>query len=61
MMEQALKERIVGAIVLVAVVVLVVPVFLDGPADDGKMISERVLLPASAAVPRWRCRNIRPV
>ena len=45
MMERALKERIIGAVVLVLVVVLVVPIFLDGPPDDGEIISERVLLP----------------
>jgi DedD protein len=45
MMERALKERIIGAIVLVIFVVLVVPVFLDGPPEGGEMISERVLLP----------------
>ena len=45
MMERALKERIIGAIVLVVFVVLVVPVFLDGPPQDGEMVSERVLLP----------------
>jgi DedD protein len=45
MMERALKERIVGAAVLVLIVVLVVPVFLDGPPDSTEMVSERVLLP----------------
>lgn len=45
MMERALKERIIGAIVLVIFVVLVVPVFLDGPPQDGEVVSERVLLP----------------
>ena len=44
-MERALKERIIGAIVLVAVVVLVVPVFLDGPPASGEIRSERVPLP----------------
>ena len=44
MMEKTLKERIVGAIVLVAVAVLVVPVFLDGPPSEGEIISERVPL-----------------
>lgn len=44
-MDKALKERILGAIVLVALVVLVVPVFLDGPPDNGEIISERVPLP----------------
>ena len=45
MMERALKERIIGAIVLVIFVVLVVPIFLDGPPEDGEIISARVLLP----------------
>ncbi len=48
MMEKALKERIVGAIVLVAVVILVVPVFLDGPPVEGEIISERVPLPGQS-------------
>ena len=45
MMERALKERIIGAVVLVVFVVLVVPIFLDGPPEDGETISERVMLP----------------
>ena len=45
MMERALKERIVGAVVLVVFVVLVVPIFLDGPPGDGEIVSERVALP----------------
>jgi DedD protein len=45
MMERALKERIIGAVVLVIIVVLVVPVFLDGPPETGEIVSERVLLP----------------
>jgi len=45
MMERALKERIIGAAVLVVFVVLVVPIFLDGPPEEGEIISERVLLP----------------
>ncbi len=45
MMERALKERIIGAVVLVIFVVLVVPIFLDGPPDDGERVSQRVLLP----------------
>ncbi len=48
MMERALKERIIGAAVLVAVVVLVVPVFLDGPPEDGEIVSEHVPLPGQA-------------
>jgi len=45
MMERALKERIIGAVVLVIFVVLVVPIFLDGPPENGEIVSERVLLP----------------
>ena len=45
MMERALKERIIGAAVLVLFVVLVVPVFLDGPPSDAEIVSERLLLP----------------
>ena len=44
-MERALKERIIGAVVLVVFVVLVVPIFLDGPPEDGAVVTERVLLP----------------
>jgi DedD protein len=44
-----LKERIIGAAVLVVVVVLVVPVFLDGPPQSGEIVSERVPLPGQAA------------
>jgi len=44
-MDRALKERIIGATVLVLFVVLVVPVFLDGPPDRAEIISERVPLP----------------
>jgi DedD protein len=48
MMDRALKERIIGAAVLVIVVVLVVPVFLDGPPEEGEVISEKVPLPGQA-------------
>ena len=48
MMERALKERIIGAAVLVLVVVLVVPVFLDGPPEEGAVVSERVPLRGQA-------------
>lgn len=43
--DRALKERIIGAIVLVAFAVLFVPVFLDGPSDVQETISEAVVLP----------------
>ena len=45
MMDRALKERIIGAVVLMVFVVLVVPIFLDGPPEEGEVVSERVLLP----------------
>ena len=48
MMDRALKERIIGAAVLVLIVVLVVPVFLDGPPEEGEIVSERVPLPGQA-------------
>lgn len=48
MMDKALKERIIGATVLVAVAVLVVPVFLDGPPSDEEIVSERVPLPGQS-------------
>ena len=44
-MDRALKERIVGATVLVVIAVLVVPVFLDGPADEPEIVTETVTLP----------------
>lgn len=51
MMERALKERIIGAIVLVVFVVLVVPVFLDGPPPENDVISEPVPLPGQEQQP----------
>ena len=49
MMDRALKERIIGAVVLVIFAVLVVPVFLDGPPGEGEVVSEPVLLPGQDA------------
>ena len=48
MMDRALKERIIGAAVLVLVVVLVVPVFLDGPPSGDDIVSKSVPLPGQA-------------
>ena len=45
MMERALKERIIGASVLVVFVVLIVPVFLDGPSGETENVSETITLP----------------
>lgn len=43
--DRALKERIIGAVVLVVVAVLIVPIFLDGPSDDREIVSQSVTLP----------------
>ncbi len=51
-MDRALKERTIGAVVLVAFAVVVVPVFLDGPADDEAMVSAPVVLPGQNDQPR---------
>ena len=48
MMERVLKERIIGAVVLVAASVLVVPVFLDGPPAEEEIISQSVALPGQS-------------
>ena len=48
MIDRDLKERLIGAAVLVLVVVLVVPVFLDGPSGDGELVNERVPLPGQS-------------
>ena len=43
--DRAVKERVIGAIVLVVFVVLIVPVLLDGQTDAPAVISEPVTLP----------------
>ena len=48
MMDRALKERIIGAVVLVIFVVLVVPIFLDGPSNDEATVQQPVLLPGQS-------------
>jgi DedD protein len=53
-MDRALKERIVGAVVLVVVAVLVVPVFLDGPSSHNETLTEPVLLPGQTGESRKR-------
>ena len=44
-MDRGLKERIIGATVLVVFAVLVVPVFLDGPSTGAEIVTESVSLP----------------
>ena len=53
-MDRALKERTVGAIVLMVFIVLVVPVFLDGPEPETAVLSETVTLPGQNGQPRKR-------
>jgi DedD protein len=53
-MDRALKERVTGAIALVAIAVLVVPVFLDGPSTDAEIVSEPVTLPGQNEQARKR-------
>lgn len=48
MMDRKLKERIIGAVILVIFVVLVVPIFLDGPPREGETIQQPVLLPGQS-------------
>ena len=50
-MNQSTKQRLVGAVVLVAAVWWIVPVFLDGPADNPETISESVQLPGVESTP----------
>ncbi len=47
-MDRALQERIIGAVVLMVFVVLVVPVFLDGPPDQAKVVKEAIGLPGQS-------------
>src|SRR3989337_176108 len=53
-MDRALKERVIGAIALVVIAVLVVPVFLDGPASETEIVSESVTLPGQNEQSRKR-------
>lgn len=43
--DRGLKERVIGAVVLVVFMVLVVPVFLDGPSEETAVVIESVTLP----------------
>lgn len=46
--DRALKERIIGAVVLVIVAVLIVPIFLDGQSGSEEIVSTAVRLPGQA-------------
>ena len=56
-MDRSTKERLTGAIVLVAVAWLVIPVFLDGPEEDGGTVRQGVDLPGQEGQPT-RTRRI---
>jgi DedD protein len=45
LMDRALRERIIGAVVLVVFAILVVPIFLNGPSEESEIITESVTLP----------------
>lgn len=45
MMDRALKERVLGAVILVVFTVLVVPVFLDGSTGDAESVQKKIILP----------------
>ena len=51
-MDRALKERITGAVVLVAFAVLVVPIFLDGSVETKATVTQAVTLPGQNDQPR---------
>jgi DedD protein len=53
-MDRALKERVIGAAALVAIAVLVVPVFLDGPSTDAEIVNEPLTLPGQDEQARKR-------
>ena len=48
-MDRALKERVIGAVVLVVFAVLIVPVFLDGPSSEAENIKQSIVLPGQDA------------
>lgn len=56
-MDRSTKERLTGAIVLVAVAWLVIPVFLDGPEEAGETVRQSVDLPGQEGQPT-RTRRI---
>ena len=51
-MDRALKERITGAVVLVAFAVLIVPIFLDGSVESQETVTRAVTLPGQNDQPR---------
>jgi len=56
-MDRSTKERLTGAIVLVAVAWLVIPVFLDGPEEETGAVRQNVDLPGQEGQPT-RTRRI---
>jgi DedD protein len=50
-MDRSTKERLIGAIVLVAVAWLVIPVFLDGPEGPQEYVRQSVDLPGQEGQP----------
>lgn len=57
-MDRGLKERLVGAVVLVALGVWLVPRVLDGPGQNSRPESEALQLPAATESAPLRSRTI---
>jgi|SRR6056297_1348691 len=57
-MDRSTKERLTGAIVLVAVAWLVIPVFLDGPEEQTGTVRQSVDLPGQEEGQPTRTRRI---
>ena len=49
MMEQQLKERLVGATVLVLLAIILIPAILDGPDGSGDKVEKRLDLPVAGS------------
>lgn len=58
-MDRSLQERLVGAVVLVALAVWLIPQVLDGPGDGDRHSVESLTLPAPAQEPGLRTQTIR--
>jgi DedD protein len=47
-MERPLKERLVGAVVIVIIGVVFIPLFLDGPDESGRAVEQGLTLPSAS-------------
>jgi DedD protein len=58
-MDQGLKERLVGAAVLVAIAVWLIPWVLDGPEDGGEMPASALQLPSAEEPMPMRTQTLK--